>query len=178
MWKHKQRENQEFLPRIKKCNSHTKFSYLWIITGMISRLKSPTDLPAESSPSLRVAWFPWRPLQLSVLSHLLLESPEKQNLLDGYKGKEGEVKFKELAHTVWRLASTKSAGQPSRLQTLGRVDVVIHVQRLLAGRPSSPGEVQSTFLWRLLNDFMRPWRRKQQPLRYSCLGNYKDKGTD
>ena len=42
-------------------------------------------------------------------------------------------------------ANTKSAGQPSRLQTLGRVDVVIHIQRLLVGRSSSPGEVNLLF---------------------------------
>jgi hypothetical protein len=38
---------------------------------------------------------------------------------------ETEIYFKELAHTLWRLASPKSAGWASRIEIKGRVDIAV-----------------------------------------------------
>ena len=52
-------------------------------------------------------------------------SPEKQNLSITYLSIHQEIYFKELAHTIWGLASLKITGQANSLETQVGVDAAV-----------------------------------------------------
>lgn len=56
----------------------------------------------------------------------------------------------------WRLASPKSSGLCVSVETLGRADVAVQVERLFAGRMHSCSEEVSFILFRLSTDWMQP----------------------
>ena len=151
MWKHKQRENQEFFPRLKKRISHTKFSYLWI--------NHRSDFPAEESH-----WSACRILSQSELSGFLedlyncLSCPlfcwNLQRNRIYWIFIEVKRKWERFSLRNWLTQfggwQTQQVADPRKSWCCDSCPKTVGWEILF------PRRGQFTFLWRLLNDLMRP----------------------